>query len=90
MPVYVDDMRANVGRMKMCHMLADTTDELLAMADRIGVSRRWLQNPATAKEHFDICRSKRDAAARAGAVEITLRGSARLVRQKRESGTWAS
>lgn len=24
-------------------MLADTTDELLAMADRIGVQRKWIQ-----------------------------------------------
>lgn len=88
--MYVDNMRASLGRMKMCHMLADTTDELLAMADRIGVARRWLQNPATAKEHFDICRSKRDAAVRAGAVEITLRESGLIVRRKRETGAWAA
>jgi hypothetical protein len=27
----------------MCHMWADTLDELMAMADRIGVARRWIQ-----------------------------------------------
>ena len=43
MAVYVDDMRANFGRMKMCHMIADTIDELHTMADRIGVARRWFQ-----------------------------------------------
>lgn len=89
MTVYVDDMAAQLGRMTMCHMLADTTGELLAMAARIGVSRRWLQKPATAKEHFDICRAKRDAAVRAGAMEITLRESGMIVRRKRETGAWA-
>lgn len=50
MTIYVDNMRANYGRMKMCHMVADSTDELLAMADRIGVARKWLQKAGTAHE----------------------------------------
>ena len=73
MAVYVDDMRAPFGRMVMCHMTADTTDELLAMADAIGVSRRWLQYPATWKEHFDIALTKRAKAVKLGAIEETTR-----------------
>lgn len=46
MSVFVDDARLPYGRMLMCHMWADTLDELLGMADRIGVKRRWLQRPA--------------------------------------------
>jgi hypothetical protein len=68
--VYVDDSRNPYGRMVMCHMTADTTEELLAMADCIGVQRRWLQFPGTWKEHFDISLTKRALAVKAGAVEV--------------------
>lgn len=73
MPVYVDNFRASLGRMTMCHMMADTTSELLAMADRIGVSRRWIQKPGTRFEHFDICLAKRAEAVKAGAIELTAK-----------------
>ena len=73
MAVYVDDMRAAFGRMVMCHMIADTSDELHAMAARIGVAARWLQHGGTAREHFDIAQSKRKLAIAAGAVPITQR-----------------
>lgn len=48
MTVYVDDVRHPFRRMVMSHMWADSLDELLAMADRIGVARRWLQQPPKA------------------------------------------
>lgn len=70
MSVYVDSMRAQFGRMVMCHMLADSTEELLAMADQIGVQHRWLQDAGEATEHFDITLSKRALAVRHGAVEV--------------------
>lgn len=84
MTVYVDNMRAQFGRMVMCHMLADTTPELLAMADRIGVARKWLQYPGTPKEHFDIALSMRAKAVAAGAVEIDIRETPAIVRRKRD------
>lgn len=73
MAVFVDDMRAPYGRMLMCHMGADTTEELLAMADRIGVARKWIQYAGTWREHFDVALSKRALAVAAGAVEVTQR-----------------
>ena len=81
--VYVDNMRADYGRMVMCHMIADSTDELLAMADRIGVARRWLQDAGTPNEHFDIALSKRAMAVRCGAVEVTKRELALKIRSRR-------
>nr|WP_244556788.1 DUF4031 domain-containing protein [Fulvimarina manganoxydans] len=64
-------------------MLADTTDELIAMADRIGVARKWLQNAGTAHEHFDIALSKRALAVAAGAQEITWREAGKMIRERR-------
>lgn len=84
MSVYVDHPKHPYGRMIMCHMMADTTDELLAMADAIGVQRKWLQNAGTATEHFDVCKAKRDLAIQRGAVTIVdSRELVRLIRMKR-------
>ena len=69
MPVYVDDVRLPFGRMIMCHMWADTLDELLEMADRIGVARKWLQQPPKASwVHFDVSLEKKNLALGFGAI----------------------
>lgn len=73
--VYVDNMRAAYGRMVMCHMIADTESELHAMADRIGVARRWYQS-----DHYDICLAKRALAVKHGAHEVTQRELVKLLR----------
>jgi hypothetical protein len=83
MSVYVDSMEAPFGRLIMCHMIADTPEELMAMARQIGVNPKWIQYPGTYKEHFDICKSKRTAAVAAGAIEITMRGFANKVSARR-------
>jgi hypothetical protein len=50
-------------------MWADTLDELLAMADRIGVQRKWLQQPPKASwVHFDVGLGKKALAIKAGAI----------------------
>ncbi|MBY3135115.1 DUF4031 domain-containing protein [Rhizobium laguerreae] len=41
MTAYVDAARRKLGRIIMCHMAADTLEELHQMADLLGV-RRWL------------------------------------------------
>ena len=85
MTVYVDDMRAPFGRMIMCHMMADTLDELHAMADRIGVARKWLQ-AVRSGVHYDIALSKRALAVEAGAIEITMREMAAYAWHRRTFG----
>ena len=88
MSVYVDDMRAKYGRMVMCHMLADSDEELHSMAARIGVSRRWWQSPVkTSGSHYDIALSKRSAAVAAGAVEITWRQAGCMNIRRRVTGS---
>lgn len=87
MTVYVDDMRAPYGRLILCHMLADTDDELHAMARAIGVARRWWQSPQTTScSHYDICLAKRAAAVRLRAVEITQRQAAAMNARRRVTG----
>ena len=91
MAVYVDDMHTTAmgkfGRMKMCHMIADSDDELHAMAARIGVARRWWQSPEqTSGSHYDIAMTKRALAVQAGAVEITLRQCAAMNWRRRVTG----
>lgn len=85
MTVYVDDFRAPYGRMKMCHMLADTDEELHAMADLIGVARRHHQNGKSGS-HYDIASSKAMAAIRAGAIPITFRQAGMMAKHRRETG----
>jgi len=93
--VYVDNMYetgiGNYGRMKMSHMVADTTAELLDMVDKIGVDRKWIQHPGTANEHFDIAMSKRKMAVEYGAIEINFREYATFVQTRAEKNgvRWA-
>ena len=88
MSVYVDNARMSYGRMKMCHMLADSTSELLLMADAIGVDRKWLQWPGKQHEHFDICLAMRKRAVELGAIEITREELGAILRERRDKATF--
>lgn len=95
MSVYVDNMRAPFGRMVMCHMMADTTEELLTMADKIGVNRKWIQNHGTPREHFDIALTKRSLAIANGAIDADKYDIVNVMRRKQgrpeqERPEWAN
>lgn len=80
--VYVDDMELPFGKMIMCHMIADTHEELMAMADAIEVDRIWLQDAGTKREHFDISKTKKAIAIIYGAKEIGMRDLVKITDSK--------
>ncbi len=89
MSVYVDNAANGFGRMIMCHMIADTPAELHEMADRIGVARKWFQDPKTIKvshPHYDIAKSKRALAVAAGAIACDRNSFVAALRRIRASG----
>lgn len=85
--VYVDDMYTislgNFRGMKMSHLVADTTEELLQFVDKIGVKRKWIQDLGTHFEHFDICYSKRVLAIKHGAIEVGMRELSTMVSNRK-------
>lgn len=82
MPVYVDQAQNSYRRMKMCHMLADSLNELHAMADTIGIQRKWFQISRSGVPHYDICQSKKKLALAHGAKEISRTEVAHLLTRK--------
>lgn len=79
MTVYVDTAKHQYGRMVMCHMGADTLEELHAMAAKIGVARRWFQNKP-GRPHYDICYTMKLKAIALGAALISQKDFALKLR----------
>lgn len=87
MSVYVDKAIYKYRRMIMCHMVADSPAELHAMARKIGVRRRWYQASASTP-HYDVCKSKRERAVEAGALECDRNAFVAALRRIRASGAF--
>jgi hypothetical protein len=75
MPVYVDPLfdtswadRAKWPYNQACHMMADTDEELHAMARKLGLKRSWHQ--MTSISHYDLTKTKRTQAVKLGAIEV--------------------
>lgn len=66
--------------MYLCHMLADTEEELHEMADAIGIPRKYFQNKPGGTPHYDICQAKKKMALQRGAIEIGFRKTVELIR----------
>ena len=71
--VYVDPLFPAGWRYgPACHMVADSADELHAMAARLGLQRAWFQDRPGCP-HYDLTTARRALAVRFGAVELTAR-----------------
>lgn len=82
------NFKTRPGRIyKMSHLIADSTEELLEMTNAIGVCPEWIQYAGTYKEHFDITKSKKALAIKAGAIPITTSQLGRLIRNRRLTGS---
>jgi hypothetical protein len=71
MSVYVDSAIHPLRDRLMCHMFSPHLDELHAMAERLGIQRRWFQDPSTMRvswPHYDIDAARRSLAVHLGAV----------------------
>lgn len=93
MTVYVDDMfrPAKVGRFeaKWCHLTADTPEELLEFAKKLGLRPAWIQYPGTWKEHFDVTMTVRRKAVEFGAIEVGMGEGVKAMRRRWEERTAA-
>lgn len=85
MTVYVDNMRASFRGMIMCHMTADTREELLEFAAKLGLKEEWKQSWDSHRFHFDIALTKRTLAISHGAKAITWKEFGALIAARRET-----
>ena len=89
MACYVDVVRtypdAGLRFTEFCHLLADTREELHAMADALGVPRRIFQDHPW-RWHYDLPGPYRPRAVELGAIEVDMHRVGRLLRTRR--ATW--
>ena len=70
MAVYVDDAVHRWRGLRWAHLMADTVDELHAMARRLGIPGQAFQNKASGV-HYDIPAHLRPVAIGLGAVPLS-------------------
>lgn len=58
-------------------------DELHVLAERVGMKRDWFQ-PHHIAPHYDLTKSRRDAALVLGAISVSRREASRIWRERRE------
>lgn len=82
MSVYVEPMTSCLPNKhwpwkESCHLMADSEEELIAFAVKIGLKPKYIQR--TRWTHFDLESNMRERAVKAGAIEITHRQLAKLL-----------
>ena len=79
MTVYVDDAVHPWRGQRWAHLMADTLDELHAMAARLDIPRRAFQNK-TSGAHYDVNAELRERAIALGALPISRHRERELVK----------
>ena len=86
MACYVDSVReyptAGLRHTRFCHLLADTREELHAMADELGAPRRYVQDHPW-RGHHDLPEPLRARAVALGAREVTMHEVGALLKARR-------
>ena len=80
MTVYVDDAVHLWRGRRWAHLMADTLDELHAMAGRLEIPRRSFQDK-TSGAHYDVDADRRERAIALGAIPISRHADRALVRR---------
>jgi hypothetical protein len=90
MSVYVDDAATLWRGRRWAHMMADTLEELHAMAARLGMPRRAFQDKSSGA-HYDLTAELREEALRLGAVAISRHRDREQVRAiiRRARAQWS-
>jgi hypothetical protein len=88
--VYVDPLQdfgwvLRGHRVESCHLFTDLVDlaELHLLGAEIGMQLRWFQGHSRVAPHYDLTRSRRDLAVKAGAREVSRREAVAIWRSRR-------
>ena len=82
--LYVDNPKIEYGRMKMCHMLADSSIELRRACIALALDPAYIEHVGKANEHININMAKRKLAIeKLGAKEVSSRQLVRIVQGRR-------
>lgn len=80
MAVYVDDAVTLWRGQRWAHLMADTLQELHAMAAQLGLPRRAFQDKPSGA-HYDVTVELRERALRLGVIAISRHADRELVRK---------
>ena len=80
MTVYVDDAVTLWRDQRWAHLMADTLDELHAMATRLGIPRHAFQDKRSGA-HYDVTIALREQAIGFGAITISRHHDRELLRR---------
>ena len=78
--VYVDDSKHPYKGMMMCHMIADSLEELHHMARLLRLRKFFQDKPG--KPHYDLGENKRAKAIELGAKEISEKELVTILKEK--------